>query len=134
MRTYPRNSPEASARILALAMLADGHLCKSELDVIEQHRAHEQLGLSRAQWHEVLHGFCEDLLTSAHLTWAEVCRIDPGTLSALLAEIDDPQRRRTLMQLCVQVAEADRHMADGEATLLVEAFRQWGLDRDTLAA
>jgi uncharacterized tellurite resistance protein B-like protein len=132
MRTYPQNSPEASARILALAMLADGHLCKSEIEVIEQHRAHEQLGLSRNQWHEVLHGFCEDLLASTHLTWAEVCRIDAHTLSALLAEVDDPERRRKLMQLCVQVAEADRHMADGEAMLLVEAFRQWGLDRDTL--
>ena len=31
MRSYPRNSPQAATRILALAMLADGHQCASEL-------------------------------------------------------------------------------------------------------
>ena len=128
MRSYPSNSPEAAARILALAMLADGHLCKSELDALEQHRAHAQLGLSPGQWHDVLHGFCEDLLTHAHLTWAEVCQIDRETLAALLSEIDDAALQRRLLQLCVQVVDADSHLAEGESVLLVEACRQWGLE------
>ena len=46
MRTYPNNSPQAAARIVALAMLADAQLCKAEIDVLERLRAHEeQLGL-----------------------------------------------------------------------------------------
>ena len=32
MRTYPNNSPQAAARIVALAMLADGQVCKAEIN------------------------------------------------------------------------------------------------------
>ena len=30
MRSYPRNSPEAAARIVALVLISDGHVCSSE--------------------------------------------------------------------------------------------------------
>jgi len=30
MRTYPRNSPQAAARILALVLISDGHVSRSE--------------------------------------------------------------------------------------------------------
>ncbi|MFY7941208.1 MAG: hypothetical protein ACOVOX_09895, partial [Burkholderiaceae bacterium] len=43
MRHYPQNSPQASARILSLAALADGHLCKVEIDVMDGLAVHEQL-------------------------------------------------------------------------------------------
>ena len=33
MRTYPTNSPQAAGRIVALALLADGHLSKAEVDL-----------------------------------------------------------------------------------------------------
>ncbi len=36
MRTYPTNSPEAAARIVALALLADGHLSLIEIDALER--------------------------------------------------------------------------------------------------
>ena len=35
MRTYPHNSPQAAARIVALAMLADGQLCVEEILVLD---------------------------------------------------------------------------------------------------
>jgi hypothetical protein len=34
MRSYSRNSPEAAARIVALVLIADGHVCRSEFDVL----------------------------------------------------------------------------------------------------
>ena len=34
MRTYPSNSPEAAARIVALAMLADGNVCHREMQAL----------------------------------------------------------------------------------------------------
>ena len=36
MRHYPRNSPQAAGRILALALLSDGHLSKRELDMLDR--------------------------------------------------------------------------------------------------
>lgn len=132
MRTYPRNSPQAAARIVALAMLSDGHLTMRELDVLDRLDAPAQLGLGRADLNAVLHGFCDDLLASAAHGWADACRMDACTLAGLLAEVDDPTLRLTVLQLCVQVVEADDHLAEGESTLLVAAVEHWGLQHSLI--
>ena len=42
MRTYPRNSPEAAARIVALVLISDGHVCRSEIETLQPEvRDHE---------------------------------------------------------------------------------------------
>jgi uncharacterized tellurite resistance protein B-like protein len=133
VRTHPRNSPQAAARIVALSLLADGHLCKAEIDLLDRLDAHRQLGLERAELHAVLQTFCEDLLSSMHLTWEEACRVDAHTLAELMAEIDDPQLRLRLLNLCVAVVEADEHVSDGESIVLGAAVEHWGLQRAMLA-
>lgn len=132
MRTYPRNSPQAAARIVALAMLADGHLCKGELDAVARLGGHEQLGLDPTQLHDVIRTLCEDLLAAAHGSWSDACRIDPHTLDALLAEIDDTDLRLSVLRLCAAVVEVDGHVADGESVVMVAAVEQWGLHREML--
>jgi uncharacterized tellurite resistance protein B-like protein len=134
MRPYPTNSPEAAARIVTLALLADGHLDRAELDALEARQVHATLGLDRDAMQNVLLGLCEDLLSSMHLTWSEACRIDPRTLAQLMDEIDDPALQRTVLGLCVAVVEADDHVADGESVLLVAAVEHWGLQREMFAA
>ena len=62
MRTYPTDSPQAAARIVALTLVADGHVCKTEFDVLERVGAYGQLGLDHDEMQAVLQGFCEDLL------------------------------------------------------------------------
>lgn len=135
MRTYSRNSPQAAARIVALASLASlagGHLCQTELDVLDRLGAHRQLGLAHDELHAVMHGFCEDLLASSHTSWADACRVDPRTLDALMAEVDDPALRRTVLRLCIAVVEADENLADGESMVLMAAVEPWGLHREML--
>jgi hypothetical protein len=132
MRTYPTNSPQAAGRIIAVALLADGHLSKTELDVLDGLEVARQLGLARSELHSVVHGFCEDLLASASGGWADACRIDNATLYGLLAEITDPALRRQVLQLCTRVVDADDHLADGESTLLLAAVAHWDLQRDVL--
>ena len=132
MRTYPRNSPEAAARLVSLAALADGHFCEAELDVLDTQDALEQLGLSKAQMHAVMHGFCDDLLTASHLSWSDVCQVDAFTLKELMQEIDDPQLRLTIFRLCVTVAEADSSINEQESTVLKSVIEQWSLQREAL--
>ena len=36
MRTYPTNSPQSAARIVALTLVADGHVSPEELDALER--------------------------------------------------------------------------------------------------
>lgn len=127
LRSYPVNSPEAAARIIALTMLADGHLSQSELDVLHRRGGCEQLGLEPDRLHDVLLALCEDLLHGAQISWSEACKVDPHALSQLMSEIDDPGLRERVLALCVQVAEADQHVSDGESLLLVHAVEQWGL-------
>ena len=134
MRHYPRNSPQAAARILALALLSDGHLARRELDVLDRLEVHAALGLGRNELHTVLHGFCEDLLSQMHMSWGAACHVDQATLAALMADIDDPALRRTLLQLTLAVIDADDHMADGESTLLGAIGTHWGVDLDAEAA
>jgi uncharacterized tellurite resistance protein B-like protein len=127
MRHYPTNSPHAAGRIVAMALLADGHLSKVELDVLDRLAVHTQLGLARSELHSVVHSFCEDLLATAHGGWADACKVDGHTLFSLLAEIDDPALRHKVLQLCVSVVDVDGHLADGETALLAAAVAHWGL-------
>ncbi len=98
MRSYPRNSPQAAARIVALALLADGNLCKSELEALERHGAHAQLGLSPAELHTVVHDLCQDLLAASDLAWGGSSQVDPRTLAGMLAEVQDPQLQLKVLQ------------------------------------
>lgn len=132
MRKYPQNSPQAAARIISLTIVADGDVNNAEFTLLEQLAMHEQLGMERDALHEVFDSFCEDLLSNNQLAYAGDCPVDECTLSALMAEIDDPHLRRRVLGLCVKLAEADAHVAEGESIVLVAAVEHWGLHRQML--
>ncbi len=132
MRTYPCNSPQAAARIVALTVLADRDISQAELELLDRLAIHEQLGLDRKELHTVLDSLCEDLLSSEQLQWADACPVDDRTLVGLMGEIDDPALRRKVLRLCIEIAEADTQVTDGEAIVLTAAVEQWGLHRQML--
>lgn len=134
MRRYSQNSPLAAARIVALATVADGDLNKAELALLDELAVHEKLGLQRETLHAAMDTFYADLLSSKQLAWADTCPVDEYTLKELLAEVDDPALRRTVLDLCVRIAEVDGHVAEGESIVLVTAVEQWGLQRERLKA
>lgn len=127
MRTYPRNSPEAAARLVALVLLADGHVCSSEFEALERLDATTRLGLAPGQLPQVLHTLCEDLLLGTGCDGSMLASVDQQVLAALMAEVDDPELQRTVLALAVAAARADRHLAEGEALVLDAAVRHWGL-------
>lgn len=47
MRSDPRSSPEAPTRVLALLLIADGNVCRSEIQARESLGAPAALGLAR---------------------------------------------------------------------------------------
>lgn len=134
MRNYPRNSPQAAARLVSLALLADGHLDRAELEALQRTGACRDLGLSDEEFNAVLHDFCEDLLATSVHTWGAACLLDAETLDALMAEVDDPALRSRVLRLCAEVVHADRHVADGEALVLRTALDRWddGLPRSRI--
>ncbi|MEJ5999250.1 TerB family tellurite resistance protein [Paucibacter soli] len=124
MRSYPTNSPQAAARLVALTMLADGHVSRVEAQTLERLGLPQALGLSVGALSEVLQGLCEDLLSCAQGHWDRPA-VDAALVSALLAEITDPGLRAQVLQACVAVAQADELLADGECLVLAQALAQW---------
>ena len=127
MRSYPVNSPQAAARVVALTLVADGDIGESEIEWLDRLAVHEQLGLARHELHALLDTCCEDLLSSGQLQLADVCPVDERTLADLMGEIQDRGLRLKLLRLCVALAECDTHVAEGESIVLVAAVEHWGL-------
>lgn len=125
MRTYEPNSPEALARIVALTMLADGHLSQSEHALLDKLCAHERLGLSREAMGIVVQDLCLDLLSTSHGHWSRAARVDAHTLSALLSEVTLPNLQRTVLSLCEAVAKADPRVCEDESQIILAARQQW---------
>ena len=132
MRRYLQNSPQAAARIVALTVIADGDVGKTELALLDELAVHQQLGLDRDAMHAVIDTFCEDLLSSNQLAWADACPVDEYTLAELMGEIDDPNLRRKVLDLCVKLAMVDDLVAEAESVVLIAAVAHWGLQHHML--
>jgi len=130
MRHYPRNSPQAAARILALLAIADGHVSRPEIQALDRLRVPEQLGLDGPGWHDVLTVLCQDLLLTMDLTWADVCQIDERTLRQIFDDVDDPVLRWRILQIGTALVEADGDVTESEGRLLATAVDHWGLQHD----
>jgi len=125
MRHYPRNSPQAAARILAVTLLADGHVSQMEMDALDQFDAHSQLGISRQTLHTVIRGVCEDMLSMSELRWGDTCKVDQRTLGMLLNDIDDVALRQKVLMLCLSVIEADTHVTEAESHMFEFVLSNW---------
>jgi hypothetical protein len=125
MRTYAINSPQAAARLVALSLLADGHVGRDEFIALEQAGFTERLGLSADQFDAVMQGLCEDLMAASHLNWGNLCRPDSEILRQLAGELTDPRKRADVLELCKTAAQADRHIAEGEFLLLNGLANAW---------
>ena len=127
MRSYPRNSPEAAARIVALVLVSDGHVSKAEFDILKQLRAEHELGLEPQLLPHLVHTLCEELLAGGYHTGSLISNVDDRTLAALMAEISDPALQRKVLRLSLAAARADGHLADGEAMVVQAARHHWQL-------
>ena len=123
MRSYPRNSPQAAARIVALLLIADGHVSRSEMDALYGRDIEHELGLPPGEFGQVLHTLCEDLLTTAYGAAATMCTVDEATLASLMAELDEPGLQHAVLRLAGAAAGAG---AAAEAAGAAEAAEAGG--------
>ncbi|WP_186051559.1 TerB family tellurite resistance protein [Burkholderia gladioli] len=125
MRSYPRNSPQAAARIVALVLIADGHIDRREEQVIETLGIARKLGLGTAEFERIVQALCEDQALGQASSGTLSAVLDPASLKPLLAEIDDPKLRKRTIEQCLAVASADRHLADAEIVVLAAILDAW---------
>ncbi len=123
MQSYPTNSPQAAARVLAMALVADGHYSMTELKAVDRLDIPRELGLSPDEFKSILDTFCQDLLATADGQWC--AGVPADVRQQLLAEVQDPELRARLRQHCEAIMQADGHMAEGETELLDALAGAW---------
>lgn len=129
LRAYPPNSPEAKARLLALALLADGQLEDQELDELVRRRAFAKLGLSGEAFFQVLYDFCADLAATPKQSKSYL--VTPQLLNTLLAEVSEPAAQKALLLLIFDVIRSDGQLALSEGRLLSNALAAWQIPRSS---
>lgn len=128
MRRYPVNSNEAMSRLIALALLADGGLDRSELAALADCRVLQRLGISESLFHRVTQELCDDLLLYAVGQEYGHLELGPEWIDPLLAEVDDPALQVSVLRAMLSVVDADGWLADGEAVLIARAMALWHYD------
>jgi hypothetical protein len=92
MRSYLPDSPQASARVLALILIADGGVADAELRAALAHPAAARLGLDPTLIDEVLRALCEDLQLVSRRRWGR--ELEPALLDPLLDRLRGGAGRR----------------------------------------
>lgn len=124
-REYAPNSPEARARLIALALFADGRLDDKELSALGRSHVYARLGLSREAFFQVLYDFCSDL--SATRDCDDNYLVTPEMMAGLFAEMTDPSERTALLGMIFDVIRSDGHLATREASFFWNAVDAWQL-------
>ena len=125
MRSYPKNSPRAAGRLLALTIIVDGNVALSELKAVYRSRILDHIALDDDEFDAVLHELCNDLLATAHHGNVHV---DTATIDAFLDDVDALELRRNLLGAMWRLADADGWLADAEAIVLNRAAIRWGAE------
>lgn len=128
MRSYPTNSPQAAARLVAFTALADGHVCATELEVLNRLSGQAQLDLPPSQLRDLVQHLAEDLMTTAYSQWGTASQLDDSLLHAIMQETTVPEIHRVTFEMCVAVARADFHLTESEENVIAAASRQWSLN------
>lgn len=128
LRPYVIDSPRARARLVVLALLADGRLDEQELAALERRGVFSALNIAREDFVQVLHEFCNDV--AAHLlTGKGSYRLAPQTLEGLFEEVTDHEAQEKLLQLIGILISCDGRLSDRERELFWGALKSWRPDR-----
>lgn len=124
MTPYPADSPQAMARVIAMAIVTDARFDRSELAVLDELDAYAILGLAREEFLDTVHQYCRDLLAEGG---ERIRLLDAARLDRALAEVTDPRKRILVCGLLLNVCEADGGFHETELALLQHVLRRWGL-------
>ena len=127
MRSYPKNSPQAAARVVALVLIADGHVSQSEIDALNHLQVEAELGLAPGGFAQVIHTLCEDLMMGVGGGASMMDSVDDDTLAALLREVDAPALRLAVLRLADAAVMADQCNSESEARVMAALHQHWVL-------
>jgi tellurite resistance protein len=134
MRHYKTDTPEALARIVVAAILADGGLDKTELQSLEDSSVIKRLGTSPSEFDRVVHEFCDDLQIVSLLDQNGQLALDRKTIDHLLADVRSPELQMCVLRILLDIVSADGTLSPGEAALVSQAMTRWGLELHSVSS
>lgn len=130
LRTYPKNSPEAIGRIVAMAMITDAKVDAREIRALDESGAWTMMGLDRQRFAVIARDYLRDLSES---TPGDAIRlVDVERINAMLDEIDDRDARLRACAVMLEIFSADREAADVEWAVLNHVMKRWGFTPESL--
>lgn len=135
MTPYDIDSPEAVARLLALAVTIDGVPSEAEMGMLERRGVLQQLGLDRDTFNDVIDELCGDLRAGSPIGDAgDFSLLRPAQLESMLDEVQALELRRDLIALFIDIFSADHRYEHAESVFLQTVLRHWGASEEVLAS
>ena len=128
MRPYPEDSPEAMARLVTIALVADDSVSRDEIDHLAREEILSQIGIDRVRFDAIYCEVHEDMLACAERLPDGRLMLDARSIEGLLDDIRSPALQLLMVRTIQAIGQADRIMTGGETTLLGMAMRCWNVD------
>jgi hypothetical protein len=125
MRSYPIDSSKAQARIIVAALLADGGLDLSELEMLEDRSILDHLNMSADEFNTVLHDFCNDANLYSLRHESGELRLGDESVAPMLAEIRNKATRLWLLGTIYELVHVDQAVSPVEAQLVSAMTSRW---------
>lgn len=119
---------DASARVLALMVAANGHIDPREMQALEELGAFRLLGVPRARFTALARDCLQEVgIGLSECSWLR--SRDLAYVDQLLEAVTDPQERLLLCRLAAAAITADGHVSSGERLVYDHALARWHINR-----
>ncbi len=133
LTSYPRNSPAAIARVVALAMLADATVHPREIDAVDALGLHQELGITRDAFLTIVSEcFAEAMMDMRARDRPSL--MDDALVDWILADLDDTQACALAYRATLALLPADGRLSPEELAVLQRMFDRWPLRDEALTA
>jgi hypothetical protein len=130
MRQYRNDSSYAAARVIAICLLADGHVGRKELNALERDGMCVLLSLRQSELLAVLQSTRDDLASTAYSNWKIALRMEPGMRRELTEAIQDASLRLKIVEFCEACLRIGRHTSHGKPEVLRGLSEAWRLQAE----
>jgi len=124
----PGPASNASARVLALMVAANGRVDARELDALEELDAFKRLGVPRARFVALAHDCLQEVGTGLEeCSWLRAR--DLAYVDQLLDAVPHAQDRLLICRLAAAAVTADGQVSSGERLLYDHVLARWHINR-----
>jgi uncharacterized tellurite resistance protein B-like protein len=131
MKDYPKNSPEAISRILAMMIITDASLDDREIEVMDELRIFDIIGITRSGFSQVVQDYCSELLAGGARD-GRIRLVDKARIDEIIDLVDDPRKRVDTCGMILNIANADGKIHDTELAVFGYILERWGMTLESL--